>query len=679
MIAAYQGMIQEQLDEGLRAIQHSANTLMHEIAAEVWRGAGGDKGEVASTILQELSRDQAIRSLIAHSDERFQSLAARTGRLEDTMNMLAETVRAARDEIARSADALADAPGSPLGIEEVRGQVATITNQVTASLETLAERDRAIVQIVHDRVREHGRLISQETSRISQALEAYVQQGVEAMGRLAGSADAQMESMGRLVQGTESQIEAVGRLAETADERLQGLARQEEEIGERIRASVDREMASLGEQLQLLYERMAIGATSVHEELTFISDRIGVDARETIASVTRALEGRTMALAQLVRSDSEAILSELVRTAGAHDERVAELLDDRLRPVADAFAEVAISMANEIPSRIRDEVAQAVGIRLDESAERLDRTIEALGSSAGEREAQLGRHLDQVVERFDARLDDVVERLGTRADEQERRVDGRMDEQERRIDGRMDETERRFDGRMDETVAAIDRNVIRMADALEGHVERLGHSVAEQASTAADQAIATRFDDVLSRLHDASLMIERAGANAHAMGESSMARFDEMARSVEDRQQMLGAELAGRQQTLHGELEQSLDQRIAALAKLVRSDNETLAQQIVADQEASKQALRAMKELQANLPPELIHMVEERFGSLAESIERSNEMLAARIDRMAETIGRRQNDDIQVVIDRMGDAMHALASLGKGGVQPPSEPRIELD
>ena len=106
VITAYQEMIQEQLDEGLRSIQHTANTLMHEIAGEVWRSAGGDKEAVASTILQELSRDQAIRALIAHSDERFQALAARTGRVEDTMNMLAESVRTAREQIARSADAL---------------------------------------------------------------------------------------------------------------------------------------------------------------------------------------------------------------------------------------------------------------------------------------------------------------------------------------------------------------------------------------------------------------------------------------------------------------------------------------------------------------------------------------------------------------------------------------------
>ncbi|HKE54840.1 MAG TPA: hypothetical protein VKC55_08745 [Actinomycetota bacterium] len=98
----------------------------------------------------------------------------------------------------------------------------------------------------------------------------------------------------------------------------------------------------------------------------------------------------------------------------------------------------------------------------------------------------------------------------------------------------------------------------------------------------------------------------------------------------------------------------------------------------MADQDVSKQALRAMKELQASLPAEVIQIVDERFGSLAESIERSNQVLAGRIDRMADTLGQRQNDDIQVVIDRMGDAMHALASLGKGESGGGSSPPIGI-
>jgi DNA anti-recombination protein RmuC len=188
----------------------------------------------------------------------------------------------------------------------------------------------------------------------------------------------------------------------------------------------------------------------------------------------------------------------------------------------------------------------------------------------------------------------------------------------------------------------MDRNMIRMTDVVESHLEHLEHTVAERAAHAVEVSLGERFDDVLARLHAATGSLE--------------GHRGEMSRSV-------------------GE---SVDERMGSLARLIRSDNETLAQQIVADQEASKQALRAMKELQANLPAEVIEMVEQRFASLAESIERSNEFLTTRIDRMAEKLGERYDSDIKVVVDRMGDAMHALASLGRPD-DAPQATRIELE
>jgi hypothetical protein len=262
-------------------------------------------------------------------------------------------------------------------------------------------------------------------------------------------------------------------------------------------------------------------------------------------------------------------------------------------------------MATEVSSRIREEISQAIRVRLDET----------------------------------------VARLETRSEEQSRLIEARMHE----------------------AVTAIDRNVVRLSDSMEGQFERMGKLAGERAAAAANLAIGARFDDVAGRMQDAVGAIERAGAEARVAAERTATHMAETRRALEERQMAHGRELA-----------QTMDTRIGSLAKLVRSDNEMLAQQIAADQEASKQALRAMKELQASMPAEVIGMVEERFASLAESIERSNEMLAARIDRMAETIGRRQNDEIQVVIDRMGDAMHALASLGKPGAGT-SEPRIDLE
>ena len=549
VIRAYQEMIQEQLDEGLRSIQHSANALMHEIAGEVWRSTGGDKEAVASTILQELSRDQAIRALIAHSDERFQALAARTGRVEDTMNMLAESVRAAREQIARSADALESGSGgsaSPLGIGQIRAQLDEVSRQVAAAFQTLADRDQEIVDTLHLRVREHGELVVQETARISQAMQEYVQQGVEAMGQLAGSADSSMQAMSA-----------------------------HDESDERVR-SVEQQISELAEQLQLLYDRTGIAMSSLHESVTLLGDRMGVEARERLEELNRAFEARVLGLANLVRSDSEALRRELVTTAEAHDERIARLLDERLRQV-----------------------------------------VETLG--------------DSVAQTLQVKLDDSLSALAARTDEQTRLIDARAGE----------------------TVSAIDRNLIRMVDALDDHFERLGVGVGERAATAAELAIGARFDDVLARLHAAASLIEREGSQTRDAVEANRSHLEETS--------------------------SALDTRFVALAKLVRSDSETLSGQIVADQGVTKQALRAMKELQASLPSEVIQMVDERFGSLAESIERSNEMLAARIDRMADTIGQRQNDDIQVVIDRMGDAMHALASLGKEPGPGGPGSRVDID
>jgi len=314
---------------------------------------------------------------------------------------------------------------------------------------------------------------------------------------------------------------------------------------------------------------------------------MGVDTRESLEEMNRAFEARVIGLANLVRSDSEALRRELVRTAEAHDETVARMLDERL-------ATVTATMAESV-----------------------SRTIQG-------------------------KLDESMSALAERTEEQARLMAERTEEQTRLIDSRTGET-----------VSAIDRNLIRMVDALEEHFERLGTGVGERAAGAAELAIGARFDDVLARLHEAASVIEREGSDTRGAIEATRSHLDET--------------------------RSALDTRFVALAKLVRSDSETLAGQIVADQDVTKEALRSMKELQASLPAEVIQMVEERFGSLAESIERSNEMLAARIDRMADTIGQRQNDDIQIVIDRMGDAMHALASLGKGGPTAGSESRIDID
>ncbi|HJU57487.1 MAG TPA: hypothetical protein VJ774_01995, partial [Actinomycetota bacterium] len=340
----------------------------------------------------------------------------------------------------------------------------------------------------------------------------------------------------------------------------------EEVISGRVRELVDRQMSELGEQLQLLYDRTAIAATSLHDLVASLGDRMRVESREAgnetreavlvttqqmsdatmeavqdvarsaATAVNRTIEERVTGLAQLGRADSEAIRDELVRRTAVIDDRLAALLDERL-----------------------------------------------------------GAATHQILE-------------------------------------------------------VIDRNMIRMMDGLEANFERLSAQVGDRAATSVDLAIGARFDDVLARLHESAAVIERGSSEVRTVLDVRLSALDERF-----------ASLGG---------------RLTALVKLTRSDSEAIANQVLAGQDVTKQALRAMEHLQTSLPAEVIQMVEQRFASIAETIERSNEMLAHRIDRMAESLGRRQNDDIQIVIDRMGDAMHALATLGKGD---PRVSAIEID
>jgi hypothetical protein len=470
MMESYKAATQQQLEEGLSAIRHTAGKLMHEVANEVWRTTEGDKDQARSRPVNDRERDQAIRSPIAEDSRQH---------------------------------------GAPLAVKDqaaLRAQLADITRQIAGALHELAERDQEVIEAVRSRILEHGQLITSETTRISRAMETYVQHGVEAMGKLAGSMEAQVHL----------------------------LTTRDDAVTDRVREIVEPQTALLGEQLQLMYDRMAIDTAAIsrqserdvqrdlalHEQVQLVYERMAIDTRsitDAVSELNTAMSRNIMGIARMVRSDAEALRSEIVRTARVDDGQVAAILEDRLARVTD---EIEVGMT---------------------------RPVEQLTRGIAEAHAGLTANL-------------------TRALEQQTPV---SEERVRSIEERLDET---------------------------------------------------------------------AGA------------FD--------------AKLAG---------------RIEGLGRLVRSDNVTLAEQVSAGQAATKQTLRALKEIQANLPGDVIELVEQRLASLAETIERSNETLGKRIDMVADSIGRRQDSEIQVVIDRMGDAMHALAGLGRVEEEERPSERIELE
>ncbi len=642
LIARYQRGVEERLEEGLRAIQQTAVSLMHEIAAEMWRASAGDVRDAQSRILSLISRDQAIRSLIAHSDERFQALAVRTARLEDTMAELAESTRALKEVLGRGAQALAEAANSPAlrGVEEVREELARIEEHIARAFKHLAERDLALVESVRAKVREHGELVAQEASRIAEAVQGYVASGVDAMGRLAQRTEGEL---GAARDALEGQLGAV----------REGIAEELGAVRERIEAELERVRREVEEHV-----------ASVRTRDDEIAETFGRAVREQVERLERAFAEETRALADAFKSHegwvirtTEAVgdrldrsLEEqgerLDRSLEAQGERLERALAGQTRAITEATREATIRTAQELHRTFEARVMGLAQLVRSDSERLRDKLVE-VASGLDERTARL----------LDDRLGQVTQALGdlTRltAEETVRRV-GEL-------------AEHAVSGRFEEVVSAIDRNMVRLADTLETELERVGREVGQRAAEAAEAAVATHVGETARRLESSIEAVER----------------------LRERMDLLGARLDRAQGDAQTILARHVDERVAALARMIRSDNRILAERLqqAAEQEPAKQALRAVKELQASLAAEIMERVDRRFAAMAEqlhretqamaeSVARSTEVLSERIERVASRVQEagRGGRELQEVIERMGDAMHAIASLSR---PDPERVRVE--
>ena len=332
--------VEERLDEGLRVIEDQASSLMREIAGEMWRASGADVSDQQTRILNLLSRDQSIRSLIASSDERFQAIALRTARLEDSLAELAESSRQVREAIQVSARSIHQIAESPTlqGVERVRSQLEQVEQHIAATFEHLNERDEALTRGIQEQIVEHGRLIEREALRVVEALQTYVP---------------------------------------PAD-------------GEAGAASIGPET---GEQLQLLYERIDLQRRAI---------------AEIEVALERMIETRTLGLAQLVRSDSEALRDLIVERTEGQEAALREALDERLSLLLEAGQEQAVAVARTTEEQV-SALTLAVSAAIERGFSRLstemDERIEAMVESRMAADDRLNDEMsEQVGERLDERL-----------------------------------------------------------------------------------------------------------------------------------------------------------------------------------------------------------------------------------------------------------------------------------
>jgi hypothetical protein len=364
--AAIERIVSARLGDAVDVIERTASSVMHEIAAEVWRSAGGDKREVQAKILENLARDGALRGLIAHSDERFQALAVRTGRLEDILERLAADTEIATESVQRSVTALETAVAQPALVEvgDLRERLANVVHQISRALESITERDRILVEAISERVEAHGKVVSDETGRIAAAMEAYVQQGVSALGQLAGRVDVQLaEFQGHF----ETRIEEQVRL--------------------------------LDEEMQRLHEQAGIESRDVKAQL---------EANE------RRTREWVVGLARLVRADAQTLRDEMVRQINEQDERISRAAASIEATTERAVHDITHRFREDTDAglaRIEESQRAMLQQRLDEALSTLDRNMIRMGDHL---EAQLDR-LGDVVGAQAAQASSAV--IATRVDD----------------------------------------------------------------------------------------------------------------------------------------------------------------------------------------------------------------------------------------------------------------------
>jgi hypothetical protein len=491
-----QRAIGDRLEDGLRVIEEQATALMREVATEIWRSSSKDVRPEQERIVTLLSRDQAIRSLIASSDERFQALAVRSARLEDHLGDLAETGRATREAMEASATAIREIASSPTlhGVETVRTQLEMVERHIAEAFAHFDDRDAQIADGVLTQVREHGELIARETARIVESMQNYVQGGAE----------------------------AVGRLAQRVEEHAQSFVAQDHDIEASVRGIVDEQTSELTQQMEMLGEKVGLH---------------GRDQDALRATLERTLDARVRGLAELVRSDSQA-LQRLV------EERMGR---SSAGTVADA------------------------GVELD--------AVE-IADAVGERMTAVGRIVDERIAALERTMQEQVLLLSSA------------------------------------TSASVERTLERMTSA------------------------AGSLDGV-----DVALL--------------------ESQTAIEER------------------MMQHIDDRMTAIARLIRSDNQILADKLagagpgttdVIDGDMMKQLVRSFKELQAGVSSDVMSTVETRFQAVSDQMHKETqlqaeamlkiaEILGQKIDRLSVRMDEGMGNDLQIVVDRMSDAIQAMSTV----------------
>jgi HPt (histidine-containing phosphotransfer) domain-containing protein len=372
-----QRAVDDRLEESLRTIEEQATGLMREIATEVWRTSARDVRPEQERIMSLLSRDQAIRSLVASSDERFQALAVRTARLEDHLQEYVASTKVTREAMEASVDAIREIADSPTlhGVEGVRSQLEMVERHIAETFAHIDERDQRLSDTILAQVREHGEQITAQIREQGElAVGETMREIVDAQTtELTGQLDLVREKVGLHGRDQEELRAGIERLIES---RVRGLAELVRSDSTALRGLVEQRLAGIAAEGGSVDETAVIGAV---DERMAAMERI---VAERMATLERSLGEQVLLLSTATSASMERNLERMLSATGSFDG-----LDELIAETQQAMQE---RMTTHIDDRI---TAIARLIRADNKviADRLD-GLETTGAdgSSGDTEAMRG-------------------------------------------------------------------------------------------------------------------------------------------------------------------------------------------------------------------------------------------------------------------------------------------------
>src|SRR3954447_13031517 len=317
--------ILERLERGLSEIEENARVLMREAASDTWHGTEAELKELRERIMRDLSRDQALRGLIAHADERYQSLDVRVARIEHNLT----NVERAATTLTAMLGETAGMEGIPIGLDAFEGRMVGLERSLDGIRETsslLQERLDAGIAEVAALVNDIGTRpmqisgdgsVSVDIRPIAERLTAVQDYIAEVVEYLSARDQALVEWIQGVARHSDGVVAAEStRLEEALGGRLDLAALETEgKLREAVAQHVEEINERLLEQARTLGEAVAVVEAKAIAGLHEQDDRMAAQSRQLEAMASRL---------------------EIVRTAAVDAaQRVSDGLHERLADLAD--------------------------------------------------------------------------------------------------------------------------------------------------------------------------------------------------------------------------------------------------------------------------------------------------------------------------------------------------------